>query len=56
MENETVYKPIVKKFLGYDVRTVRVDNEHEYIVCKDMFNVLGLVLDNGDWNKPKKKM
>ena len=56
MENNKVYKTKVKEFLGYDVRTVRVDNEHEYIVCKDMFNVLGLVLDNGDWNKPKKKM
>lgn len=55
MENK-VYKTTIKKFLGEDVRTVRVDNEHEYIVCKDMFNVLGLVLDNGDWNKPKKKM
>ena len=56
MESNKAYKTKVKKFLGYDVRTVRVDNEHEYIVCKDMFNVLGLVLDNGDWNKPKKKM
>lgn len=55
MENK-VYKTKIKKFLGKDVRIVRVDNEHEYIVCKDMFNVLGLVLDNGDWNKPKKKM
>lgn len=56
MENNKVYKTKIKKFLGEDVRTVRIDNEHEYIVCKDMFNVLGLVLDNGDWNKPKKKM
>lgn len=55
MENK-VYKTTIKKFLGEYVRIVRVDNEHEYIVCKDMFNVLGLVLDNGDWNKPKKKM
>lgn len=55
MENK-VYKTKIKKFLGEDVRIIRVDNEHEYIVCKDMFNVLGLVLDNGDWNKPKKKM
>lgn len=56
MENNKAYKTKVKEFLGYDVRTVRVDNEHEYIVCKDMFDVLGLVLNNGDWNKPKKKM
>ena len=30
MENNKVYKTKVKEFLGYDVRTVRVDNEHEY--------------------------
>lgn len=46
MENK-VYKPTIKKFLGWDVRTIRVDNEHEYIVCKDMFEVLGLVKDDG---------
>lgn len=56
MNNEKVYKPIIKKFLKQDVRVVKVDTYHEYIVCKDMFNILGLVLDNGDWNKPKKKM
>ena len=44
MENETVYKPIVKKFLGYDVRVVQVDKRNEYIVCKDMFDILGLVV------------
>lgn len=55
MENNKTYKTKVKEFLGYDVRTVRVDNEHEYIVCKDMFEVLGLAKD-GIWNKPKKKM
>lgn len=47
MDNEIVYKTTIKKFLGYDVRTVRVDNEHKYIVCKDMFEVLGLVKENG---------
>jgi hypothetical protein len=56
MENNKTYKTKVKEFLGYDVRTVRVDNEHEYIVCKDMFNVLGLVDKDGTWNKSKKKM
>jgi hypothetical protein len=56
MENETVYKPIVKKFLGYDVRVVDVDQRNEYIICKDMFNVLGLVKDDGTWTNPKKKM
>lgn len=40
MENNKTYKTKVKKFLGEDVRTVRVDNEHEYIVCKDMFDVI----------------
>ena len=54
MENK-IYKTKIKKFLGQDVRTVRVDNDHEYIICKDMFNVLGLAKD-GIWNKPKKKM
>lgn len=56
MENNKTYKTRVKEFLGYDVRTVRVDNEHEYIVCKDMFEVLGLVKDNGSWASAKKKM
>lgn len=55
MENK-VYKPIIKEFLKQDVRVIKVDTYHEYIVCKDMFDVLGLVLNNGDWNKPKKKM
>lgn len=55
MEKQKVYKTKIKKFLGYDVRTVRVDNEHEYIVCKDMFEVLGLA-NNGIWSMPKKKM
>lgn len=55
MENK-VYKTKVKEFLGYDVRTVRVDNEHEYIICRDMFDVLGLVKDDGTWTNPKNKM
>ena len=56
MENKTVYKPIVKKFLGYDVRVIQVNKRNEYIICKDMFDVLGLVKDDGGWDKPKKKM
>lgn len=56
MENETVYKPIIKKFLGYDVRVVNVDQRNEYIICKDMFDVLGLVKENGSWASTKKKM
>lgn len=47
MENETVYKPIVKKFLGYDVRVIDVDKRNEYIICKDIFDVLGLVNKDG---------
>ena len=56
MNNETVYKPIKKKFLGQEVRMVQVDKRNEYIICKDMFDVLGLVKDDGGWDKPKKKM
>lgn len=54
MKNKS-YKPIIKEFLGQDVRIIKVDDYHEYIVCKDMFDVLGLAKD-GIWNKPKKKM
>ena len=56
MENEVVYKPIIKKFLGYNVRVVQVDKRKEYIICKDIFDVLGLVKENGSWASPKKKM
>lgn len=56
MENETVYKPIIKKFLGYNVRVVDVDRRNEYIICKDMFNVLGLVSEDGSWTRPRQKM
>lgn len=56
MENKTVYKPIIKEFLKQDVRVIKVDAYHEYIVCKDMFDALGLVKENGDWNDAKKKM
>ena len=55
MKNK-VYKPIVKKFLGYDVKVINVDQRNEYIVCKDIFDVLGLTDKDGKWNKPKKKM
>lgn len=56
MENETVYKSTIKKFLGYDVRVVDVDKKSEYIICKDMFDVLGLVKDDGTWTDAKNKM
>lgn len=55
MENKS-YKPIIKEFLGQDIRIIKVDDYHEYIVCKDMFDSLGLVKENGDWNDAKKKM
>ena len=55
MENK-VYKTTIKKFLGWDVRIVQVDKRNEYIICKDMFEVLGMVKDDGGWDKPKKKM
>lgn len=32
MDNKKVYKTKIKKFLGQDVRTIRVDNKHEYII------------------------
>lgn len=55
MDNKKAYKTTIKKFLGYDVRIVQVDKRNEYIICKDMFDVLGLV-NNGIWSMPKKKM
>lgn len=41
-----VYKPVIKKFLGQDVRTV-IDGYKEYIVLKDMFGVLGRLRSDG---------
>ena len=56
MENKTVYKPVTKKFLKQDVRVIRTDDGKEYIICKDMFDVLGLVGKDGTWSMPKRKM
>lgn len=56
MEKEIVYKTTIKKFLGYDVRIIQVDKRNEYIICKDMFEVLGLVDEDGTWTRPKNKM
>ena len=56
MNNKTVYKPIIKKFLKQDVRVIKVDTYHEYIICKDMFDALGLVSKDGIWSMPKRKM
>lgn len=53
---ETVYRPTIKKFLGRDVRIIQVDKRNEYIICKDMFEVLGLVDEDGTWTRPKNKM
>lgn len=51
-----VYKPIIKNFMGIaDVRVVQ-DGRNEYVVCKDMFDCLGLVRTNGDWSDAKEKM
>lgn len=51
-----VYKPIIKNFMGIaDVRVIQ-DGRNEYVVCKDMFNALGLVRTNGDWSDAKEKM
>lgn len=55
MENK-VYKPIIKKFLGYNVRVIQVDKRNEYIICKDMFDILGLVKDDGTWTNSRNKM
>ena len=40
---EKIYKPIIKKFLGKDVRIVNDD----YIVLKDCFNALGRLTKDG---------
>ena len=55
MKNK-VYKPVTKKFLKQDVRVIKTDDRKEYIICKDMFDVLGLVDEDGTWTRPKNKM
>lgn len=55
IEENQVYKPIIRNFMGIaDVRVIQVDNQ-EYVVCKDMFDCLGLT-ENGKWSMPKQKM
>jgi hypothetical protein len=44
---EKAFKPVVKEFLGMEVRIVGVDG-NEYIILKDMFDVLNRLDDNGD--------
>lgn len=41
-----VYKPEIKKFLGKDVRVITVGLK-QYIILKDMFEVLGRVKEDG---------
>lgn len=41
-----VYKPEIKKFLGKDVRVITV-GLNQYIILKDMFEVLGRVKEDG---------
>lgn len=50
-----VYKPEIKKFLGKDVRTITV-GLNQYIILKDMFNVLGRVKNDGTWTNEKNKL
>jgi hypothetical protein len=38
-----------------DVRVIQ-DGRNEYVICKDIFDCLGLVDENNIWNKPKQKM
>lgn len=49
------YEPIIKEFLGEDVRTVKTD-KHDYIICEDMFKVLGYVKADGSWNYARETM
>lgn len=50
-----VYKPKIKKFLGKDVRVIAI-GINEYIILKDMFNVLGRVKNDGTWTNEKNKL
>lgn len=50
-----VYKPEIKKFLGKDVRVITVEL-NQYIILKDMFNVLGRVKNDGTWTNEKNKL
>lgn len=59
VNNTHIYKPTIKNFMGMNVRVITV-GRNEYIICKDMFNALGLVSTdvqgNSTWSVPKKKM
>ena len=49
------YVPTIKYFLGEPVRVIEVNNV-EYLICKDMFSVLGRVRADGSWDDAKKKL
>jgi hypothetical protein len=56
MNTKEIYKPTIKNFMGIaDVRVIQ-DGRNEYVICKDIFDCLGLVDENNIWNKPKQKM
>lgn len=42
-----VYKPVIKKFLGKDVRIITIGYD-EYVVAKDIFNCLGRLDSRND--------
>ena len=52
---ERFYVPTIKYFLGEPVRVIEVNNV-EYLICKDMFSVLGRVRADGSWDDAKKKL
>jgi prophage antirepressor-like protein len=54
MKNKT-HKTIIKEFLGEDVRIIKTD-KHEYVVCEDMFKVLGYVKPDGTWEYAREIM
>lgn len=59
---EKIYKPIIKNFMKVaDVRVIQdKESRKEYVVCKDIFEALGLVYtdENGNstWGMPRKRM
>nr|DAE62894.1 MAG TPA: hypothetical protein [Caudoviricetes sp.] len=52
---DEVYKPTIKKFLGKEVRVITVGLK-QYIILKDMFDVLGRVKADGTWTNEKNKL
>lgn len=52
---ERFYVPTIKYFLGEPVRVIEVNNV-EYLICKDMFSVLGRVRADGDWDNARQKL